>query len=198
MKNILVSAIVLFFISLNVNGQVSRDTLYLKNGYKAAGKLLGQSKTECRFLSSDGIYFTFSRDEVEKIITTPELIIRKVNPDTLSLDLLNLYRDKAVKMRNAGRALTIAGTGVMVISFVGGILLMNTSDGHSGEHMGGLLSGFYVMCLGGMVGIPCTATGIPLWAVGGSRNAKAELALKRFDIPPENQMAVGVGISIKF
>lgn len=48
MKNILVSAIVLFFISLNVNGQVSRDTLYLKNGYKAAGKLLGQSKTECR------------------------------------------------------------------------------------------------------------------------------------------------------
>jgi len=70
MKNILIRAIILIFISLQANGQQSQDTLFLKNGYKAVGKLLGQSKTEYRFRSPDGIYFIFSPDEVEKIVTT--------------------------------------------------------------------------------------------------------------------------------
>jgi len=54
----------------------------LKNGYKAIGKLLWQSKGECRFQTSEGLYFTSSPDEVERIVTTREMIMRKVNLDT--------------------------------------------------------------------------------------------------------------------
>ena len=61
-----------------------------------------------------------------------------------------------------------------------------------------LLPGFFVICFGGLVGIPCTAVGIPLWAVGGKRKTKAELTLQKFNIAPENSMAVGVGITIRF
>ncbi len=197
MKNILIRAIILIFISLQANGQQSQDTLFLKNGYKAVGKLLGQSKTEYRFRSSDGIYFIFSPDEVEKIVTTPEMIMRKVNPDTLNTDLLNLYRQKAVKMRNTGRALTLSGAGVVATGIVIGIIFWNI-PGEPGGDMDGLLAAFYVMGIGGLVGIPCAAAGIPLWAVGGSRKTKAELNLQKFNIAPVGSIAVGLGITITF
>ena len=112
MKNFLKSAIVLIIISLQANGQKSQDTLYLKNGDKVVGKLLVQSRTEYRFQSSDGLYFIFSSGEVEKVVTIPELIMRKVNRELLNIDQLNLYKHKAVKMRNTGRVLTLSGAGV--------------------------------------------------------------------------------------
>ena len=198
MKRILISAIILVFISLQANGQQSQDTLYLKNGYKTVGKLLGQSKTECRFRSSDGLLFTFAPDEVKRIVTTPEMIMRKVNPDTLNFDQLNLYRHKAVKMRNTGRVLTLSGAGVLILGFASGIILMNTTEGEPGEDMDYLLPGFYVICIGGLAGIPCIATGIPLWATGGSRKTKAELTLQKFNVVPENSMVIGLGITISF
>jgi hypothetical protein len=68
MKKILTGTLLLIFISLQANGQQSQDTLYLKNGYKAVGKLLGKSYTEYRFQASDGVLFTYSSDEVEKIV----------------------------------------------------------------------------------------------------------------------------------
>jgi hypothetical protein len=162
------------------------------------GKLLWESKSEYRFQTSEGIYFTFSTDEVEKIVTPGELLMRKVNPDTLNVYQLNIYMDKAVKMRNTGRALTLSGTGVMVVGFVGGIILMNTTDGEPGEDMDYLFPGFFAICIGGLVGIPCTAAGISLWATGGSRKTKAELSLHKFNIVPENSMALGLGITIRF
>jgi len=54
------------------------------------------------------------------------------------------------------------------------------------------------MCLAGLVGIPCTVIGIPLWAVGGGKKAKAKLTLRNFKIAPENSMAVGLGITLRF
>lgn len=50
----------------------------------------------------------------------------------------------------------------------------------------------------GLVGITTTIYGIPFWAIGGSRKAKAELSLQKFNIVPENSMAVGLGITIRF
>jgi len=41
-----------------------------------------------------------------------------------------------------------------------------------------------------MICIPATIVGIPLWAVGGSGKAKAELTLQNINIVPENSMAV--------
>jgi hypothetical protein len=199
MKTSPVVAIILIFISLYANGQKSQDTLYLKNREKAVGKLLGQSMTEYRFKSSDGLYFTFYADEVEKIVTTQEMKMRSVNLDTLSIDQLNLYRHKVIKMRNTGRALTLTGAGVAATGFVIGIILMNTSDSQNqDDDMNNLLPGFYVMCIGGLAGITCSAVGIPLWVVGDKRKAKAELALQKFKIAPQNSMAFGAELRIRF
>ena len=199
MKNILIGVIILIFISLQANGQPSQDTLYLKNGYKAVGKLLWQSKREYRFQTSEGLYFTFSPDEVEKIVTTQEMIMRKVNPYTLNVDQLNLYMDKAVKMRNQGRALTLSGVGVMATGFVTGVIMLNNTKPHGPpEDPHGSWAGAFVIGLTGLVGISCTIAGIPLWAVGGSRKAKAEFALKKFNTSPENSTALGLGITLRF
>ncbi len=199
MKRILISAIILIFISLLANGQQSQDTLYLKNGYKAVGKLLGQSKTECRFKTSEGIYFTFSPDEVEKILIAPEMIMRKVNPDALNADQLNLYMDKAVKMRNTGRALTLTGLGVMTTGFVTGIIMLNNAKPHGPpEDPHGSWAGAVVIGITGLAGITDIIIGVPVWTVGGSRKAKAELTLQKFNLMPENSMALGLGITIRF
>jgi len=197
MKRLLICAIILVFISVQANGQQSQDTLYLKNGYKAVGKLLWQSKTECRFRSSDGILFTFLPEEVERVVTTPKMNMRKVNPDTLNIDQLNIYMDKAVTMRNAGRALTLSGAGVVATGIVLGIIFLNM-PGEPGGDMDGLLPAFYVTGVSGLIGISCAAVGIPLWTVGGSRKTKAELSLQKYNISPENSMGVGLGIAITF
>ena len=117
---------------------------------------------------------------------------KRINLDTLTVDQLNRYKDKAIAMRNTGRALTLSGVGVFATGFVIGIIMMNTpTPENSHNDMNGLLSGFYVICLGGLVGIP-------LWTVGSRRKAKAELTLQKFNMAQGNSMAVGLGIKIKF
>lgn len=195
MKNILTGFIVLIFISLHANGQLPQDTLYLKNGYNAVGKFLWESKEECRFKTSEGIYFSFSPDDVEKIVIAPKMIMRKVNPDTLNADQLNMYKVKAVKMRNAGMIVTLGGIGVAATGIVLGIL--SFPEQNPDEPVMSLGS-YYIIGISGMVGIASTLVGVPLWAVGGSRKAKAEVALQKFNIAPEGSMAVGLGITIRF
>ena len=195
MKNILTGFIILIFISLHANGQLPQDTLYLKNGYNAVGKFLWESKEECRFKTSEGIYFSFSPDEVEKIVIAPKMIMRKVNPDTLNADQLNMYKVKAVKMRNAGMIVTLGGIGVAATGIVLGILSFPEQNPDEPVMP---LGSYYIIGISGMVGIASTLVGVPLWAVGGSRKAKAEIALQKFNIAPEGSMAVGLGITIRF
>ena len=199
MKHNLIGVIILIFISLQANGQQSQDTLFLKNGYKAIGKLIWQTKKECRFQTSEGLYFTFSPEEVERIITSREMIMRKVNPDTLNADQLNLYMDKAVRMRNTGRAITLSGAGIMATGVVTGVIMLNNAKPHGPpEDPHGSWAGAIVIGLTGLVGITDIIIGVPVWVAGGRRKAKAELALQKFDIIPKNSMALGVGISFKF
>ena len=57
------------------------------------------------------------------------IMAQKVNHlDTLNIDQLNLYKDKAVKMRNTGRALTLSGIGIFATGLISGIILMDISD----------------------------------------------------------------------
>ncbi len=199
MKKILICAIIFISISLHANGQQSQDTLYLKNGYKAVGKFLGESEKECRFRTTEGIYFTFSPGEVDRIVVAPKMILRQVNPDALNIDQLNLYIDKAVKMRNQGRTLTLTGLGVMATGTVTGLIMLNNAKPHGPpEDPHGSMLGFFVIGFAGMVGIPCTLVGVPIWAVGGSRKAKAEISLQKFNLMPENSKALGLGITISF
>jgi hypothetical protein len=195
MKNILTGFIILIFISLHANGQLPQDTLYLKNGYNAVGKFLWESKEECRFKTSEGIYFSFSPDEVEKIVIAPKMIMRKVNPDTLNADQLNIYKVKAVKMRNTGMIVTLGGIGVAATGIVLGILSFPEQNPDEPDMP---LGSYYIIGISGMVGIASTLVGVPLWAVGGSRKAKAEVALQKFNIAPEGSIALGLGITIRF
>ena len=124
------------------------------------------------------------------------LMAQKVNPDTLNIDQLNTYKDKAVKMRNTGRALTISGGSVMVTSIIIGVIALYapvSSDCHCGPP-----PGLFYVGLVGTVGMAVTIAGIPLWAVGGSRKTKAELNLQKFNIMPENSVALGLGITLRF
>jgi hypothetical protein len=199
MKNILSGVIMLLFISLQANGQQSQDTLYLKNGYKAIGKLLWQSKRECSFQTSEGLYFTFSADEVERIVTTREMIIGKVDPYTLNVEQLDLYMNKAAKMRNTGRALTLSGAGIMAAGFVTGVIMLDNAKPHGPpEDPHGSWAGAFVIGLTGLVGITDIIIGVPVWVVGGRRKTKAEISLRKFIVAPENSMALGLGMTIRF
>jgi hypothetical protein len=192
MKNILFGAIVLIFISPQAQGQQSQDALYLKRGYKDAGRLPEQSMPDFRFRSLDGNYFAFSSDDAEKIVTAQEIIMRKVNFDFLTADGINLYRDKATEMRTAGMIMTLAGFPI----YVAGVLLwVNYALETPAEERGGSEPILYgVMTVGGAIS---TIAGITLWTTG-SRRMKAEIALKAYNIKTDNSTAVGLGITLGF
>jgi len=116
---------------------------------------------------------------------------QKINIDTLNIDQLNNYKNKAVKLRNAGKILTIGSAGIFTL---GAIVSYNMDKNGTGGEFGSA----YPLILGTIVGTGAFIVGVPLWTVGRSRMTQAELTLKRFDIAWENQMAVGIGISIKF
>ena len=123
---------------------------------------------------------------------------QKVNRlDTLNIDQLNLYKHKAVTMRNAGMILTFGGVGMMVTSIIIENMPNDEDPDDTGDPAHDGIS-IWAIVFADMVGISFTIAGIPLWAIGGSRNAKADFALKKFDIMPENSMAVGLGITLRF
>lgn len=182
---------------------------------------------------------------------------QKVYPDTISIDQLNMYKDKAVTMRNAGIIMTLVGVSLSVASIlieeygsyhafvyysmllgmattivgvplwtVGGsrldkakFLYFDELDLHKAiklKNAGRIvtLCGIGVAITGSIIaygdssigvlvvscglGIATTLVGVPLWAVGISRMAKAELSLKRYNLAPEGSMALGLGITIRF
>ena len=119
---------------------------------------------------------------------------QKVNLDTLNIDQLNLYRDKGVKLRNTGFILTVTGISIAVGGWISSSIWSGNFKGESGE-------GFITlapMAIGMAVGIPAAIVGLPLYYLGGNRNAKAELVLKKFAIKTDNSMGVGLGITIRF
>jgi glycopeptide antibiotics resistance protein len=120
---------------------------------------------------------------------------KRINLDTLNVDQLNLYRDKAIKLRNAGRIVTFTGLGILTVGLVSSMIWTETFEGESGEALVTLVPAV----IGIYVGIPTAFVGLfPLWSTGANRKSKAEIALKKFNIVPENSMALGLGITINF
>jgi hypothetical protein len=109
---------------------------------------------------------------------------RKAKAELYTLDI-DQYKDKAVTTRNTGMILTLSGIGVAVT----GIIIYISAEDVYGSALG---------VISGMIGISTTTAGIPLWAAGGSRKVKAELTLQKFNIAPENAMALGLGITLRF
>jgi hypothetical protein len=127
---------------------------------------------------------------------------QKVNLDTLDIDQLNHYKDKAVAMRNTGRVLTYSGACIVVTGIIVGVVFMNVPNpdpiydtSFDAYHD---VAGIGIMCLGGLVGIPCIAVGIPLRKAGDIRLVKAEFRIRKFNIAPKTSMTVGLGITIRF
>ena len=122
-----------------------------------------------------------------------KIMAQKVYPDTLNPEQLNLYMDKAVKMNTAGIVLTAGGIGLVATGL--GLLTSYALKIPYDEWDESVTNTYAFLMLGGMA---TTITGATLWAVGGSRKAKAELALKNLTVSPEGSMAVGLGITIRF
>jgi hypothetical protein len=106
MKNIIICVITFILIPSYANGQQTQDTLYLKSGSTAVGKLLLKSTTEYRFQTSDGLILTYSPDEVEKVV--PEII-----------PVINNAQDSVIGNHSSGQS---------VLSFSPTVLL-NTPNG---------------------------------------------------------------------
>ena len=185
MKMFLIGAVILILISLQANAQRSQEMLYLKNGNNLHGKLLLKSETEYRFQTTDKVIWTFSPDEVEKYVpakvpatnTTQSLIMRNVILDTLSIDELKLFEDKANGMRNAGRILTLGGISLWTIaSMVAGITDNQTISVYPDES-----NWYYVLTTLKGFGFISALAGTPLWAIGSNRMDKVELLTLDFD-----------------
>jgi hypothetical protein len=113
---------------------------------------------------------------------------KNINLDTLNINQLVLNKGKAVKLKNTGMILTLAGGTVNIVSQ---ILFVGVYDETNLETLG---LGLSLIGVSGLV----TVIGIPLWITGGVRKSKAEIAIKKLDIKPENSMAVGLGLTVRF
>ena len=124
---------------------------------------------------------------------------QKVNLDTLTIEELNQDMHKAVVMRKAGIILTFTGIGVFAAGGITSLIMAANPPDDPDEDPWYKLIDLVPVALGGLAGITCIVVGIPLKVIGESRiKAKATLSLKKFDIVPENSMALGVGITFRF
>ena len=104
------------------------------------------------------------------------------------LDRFNTYElkvipDKANFEIIAGKILTFTGIGMLV--FVESAIFINWLN----------LIPAYIGFYGA---IPTMIVGVVLWMDGDNKKSKAEISLKKFNIVPENSMALGLGITFRF
>lgn len=91
----------------------------------------------------------------------------------------------------------MSGFGIAAASYIVGNHIANIPSDDPYAPNKNQLKGLTVGLLSGLTGMVAIVVGIPLYATGTSRCVKAEIALKKFDIRPENSMTLGVGITIK-
>jgi hypothetical protein len=121
---------------------------------------------------------------------------KKFDLAELDIDQLNLYLEKAIKMRNTGMAFTIAGVSVCAVS--AGLLFdfiikdIRDHDPDTDQTPGNI---YMVMMI---CGAGSAAAGIPLMIVGNNKKTSAEIALKKFDLKTDNSTAVGFGLTFRF
>ena len=97
----------------------------------------------------------------------------------LNMDEFNVSQAKSIK--NVGMILTLSG---LSLATTGLILELATDD----------FSSYYSSILG----FSTAVIGFPLWGYGSRRKADAEFNLQQLNIQPENSMALGVGLTIRF
>jgi hypothetical protein len=86
----------------------------------------------------------------------------------------------------------LGGAVVEATGIIYGAILLNKADPYRG------LGGAVIILIAGTAFIATTVVGVPLWIIGSNRIKKVALALKTFNIVPENSMALGLGITLRF
>jgi len=119
---------------------------------------------------------------------------RRINLDTLYIDQLNVYKDKAVKERKAGMIVLFTGVSIAAAGWLTSVIWSETTSLEGWE---GLIT-LFPYFIGTYIGIPTAIFGILLWIDGDIKKSKAEIAILKFNIVPENSMAVGLGITLRF
>jgi len=66
------------------------------------------------------------------------IMAQKVNLDTLDIEQLNLYKDKAVKLRNAGMILTFSGVGIEAVGYIASAIWSSSNSLEGWEVLGPL------------------------------------------------------------
>ena len=121
---------------------------------------------------------------------------KRINLDTLNIDQLNVYKDEAVKKISVGHKVIGTGVGILAAGLITTVILRETVS----EDLG-LESVIIVLApafIGIYVGIPTAIVGILLSIDGSIGKSKAEIAIQKFNIVPENSMALGLGITFRF
>ena len=104
---------------------------------------------------------------------------------TLNFAELNMYKANAVTLRNAGLIVTLSGFGLMVV----GLIADAIQDVDNYSYLPGVVE---------LVGMYFNISWCPHMGTGGGKKANAELTLQKFNIQPENSMALGLGLTIRF
>jgi hypothetical protein len=187
MKRIILICTSLIFVIIQLSAQAATDTLYLKNGSIVYGELRIKSKTQYEIKTSDGFLFTFSSQEVEKIV-------KGLKPSRSSNQVQISPLDMANKNISTGKTFTIIGA----VAFVGGIAAAAYTVNRI-DRVGGSDN---LVALGlefGLVasGIGALGTGIPKWIKGVNKKKKIELQLVSFKSPGSAPVN-GVGFKIWF
>ena len=142
-----------------------------------------------QFLETDSFWVPFFTGIASTVVGIPIWAAGGIRMNigellTLNFDELNLYKDKAVTLRNTGRIVTLSGIGIMVAGLIAANYLQNADN--------------YSYGVVELVGVAATLVGTPIWVVGGGRKANAELTLQKFNTVPEGSMAFGLGMTISF
>ena len=125
-------------------------------------------------------------------LVSGSILAQKVKLDTITVDQLNQYIDKAVRMRNTGTILGFSGLGIVAASYIVGNNIANIPSDDPYDPNKNELKGLAVGLLSGMAGMATMVVSIYLRAIGEKRYIKAELTLQKFDIIPKNSMALRV------
>lgn len=128
-------------------------------------------------------------------LVSSSIMAQKVNLHTLDIDQPDRDMHKAVNMRKAGMIITLGGAVAEATGIIYGAILINKDDP---EYSYAGIGGAVIILTAATAFIVTTAVGVPLWMIGGMRIDKAALALKTFNIVPENSLALGVGITFRF
>ena len=119
----------------------------------------------------------------------------KINLDTFNYDQLNLYKEKAVKMRTTG-VILLSGGGVVFLT--GNVVARNMAKKSDEDFWTVVNNASAALVIGGLVGISSAVTGTSLIIAGNNRISRAEIALKKFDLKSDDSLAIGLRLTFRF